>query len=87
QISKKIDSASGKTMLVTGGGAFNTFLIERLQSYTKTQLIIPEETIINYKEALVFALLGFLKDEGKNNCLKSVTGASKDHCSGVVYES
>lgn len=87
QISKKIDSASGKTMLVTGGGAFNTFLIERLQSYTKTQLIIPEETIINYKEALVFALLGFLKDEGKNNCLKSVTGATKDHSSGVVFES
>jgi len=86
QISKKIDSDSEKTVLVTGGGAFNTFLIERLQSHTKTQLIIPEETIINYKEALVFALLGFLKDEGKNNCLKSVTGASKDHSSGVVFE-
>lgn len=86
QISKKIDSDSNKKMLVTGGGVFNTFLIERLQSYTKTQLIIPEETIVNYKEALVFALLGLLKDEGKNNCLKSVTGASKDHSSGVVYE-
>lgn len=86
QISKKIDSDSQKTMLITGGGAFNTFLIERLQFYTKTQLIIPDETIINYKEALIFALLGFLKDEGKNNCLKSVTGASKDHSSGVVFE-
>lgn len=86
QISKKIDSNSKKTMLVTGGGAFNNFLMERLQPYTKTQLIIPKETIINYKEALVFALLGFLKDEGKNNCLKSVTGASKDHSSGVVFE-
>lgn len=85
QISRKIASDSGKTMLVTGGGAFNTFLIERLQSHTKTQLIIPEETIINYKEALVFALLGLLKYEGKNNCLKSVTGASKDHSSGVIY--
>ncbi|NEW80658.1 MAG: anhydro-N-acetylmuramic acid kinase, partial [Gelidibacter sp.] len=86
QISKKIDSDSGKTMLVTGGGAFNTFLIERLQSHTKTQLIIPQETIINYKEALVFALLGFLKDENKINCLKSVTGASKDHSSGIIFE-
>ncbi|MHB1197214.1 MAG: anhydro-N-acetylmuramic acid kinase [Lutibacter sp.] len=86
QISKKIDSDSGKTMLVTGGGTFNTFLMARLQSYTDTKLIIPEETIVNYKEALVFALLGFLKDEGKNNCLKSVTGASKDHSSGVVFE-
>jgi anhydro-N-acetylmuramic acid kinase len=86
QISKKIDSDSKKTMLITGGGAFNTFLMARLQSYTTTKLIIPEETIINYKEALVFGLLGLLKDEGKNNCLKSVTGASKDHSSGVVFE-
>ena len=86
QISKKTDSNPEKTILVTGGGAFNTFLTERLQSYTKTKLIIPDETIINYKEALVFALLGFLKDEGKINCLKSVTGASKDHRSGVVFE-
>lgn len=86
QISKKIDSDSGKTMLVTGGGAFNDFLIEKIQSYTNTKLIIPEETIINYKEALVFGLLGLLKDEGKNNCLKSVTGATKDHSSGVVFE-
>ncbi|WP_372768439.1 anhydro-N-acetylmuramic acid kinase [Lutibacter sp.] len=86
QISKKIESNSDKTMLVTGGGAFNTYLMERLQSYTKTQLIIPEETIINYKEALVFALLGFLKEEGKINCLKSVTGARKNHSSGMVFE-
>lgn len=86
QISKKIDSDSGKTMLVTGGGAFNDFLIEKIQYYTKTKLIIPEDLIINYKEALVFGLLGLLKDEGKNNCLKSVTGANKDHSSGVVFE-
>ncbi len=86
QISKKINSNSEKTILVTGGGTFNTFLIERLQSLTKTKLIIPNETIINYKEALVFALLGYIKDEGKNNCLKSITGASKDHSSGVVFE-
>ncbi|MDO9037371.1 MAG: anhydro-N-acetylmuramic acid kinase [Lutibacter sp.] len=86
QISKKIDSNPEKTMLVAGGGAYNTFLVEKIQSHTKTKLIIPEEAIINYKEALVFALLGFLKDEGKNNCLKSVTGASKDHSSGVVFE-
>jgi anhydro-N-acetylmuramic acid kinase len=81
-----MNSNSKKTMLITGGGAFNTFLMERLQSYTKTQLIIPEETIINYKEALVFALLGFLKEEGKVNCLKSVTGARKNHSSGMIFE-
>ncbi len=86
QIAKKTNSDTTKKMLVAGGGVYNTFLIDRLQYYTKTKLIIPSDTIINYKEALVFALLGDLKDEGKNNCLKSVTGASKDHSSGVVYE-
>jgi anhydro-N-acetylmuramic acid kinase len=85
QISKNIASNSEKKVLIAGGGAYNTFLINRIQSFTKTQLIIPEDIIINYKEALVFALLGFLKDEGQNNCLKSVTGASKDHSSGVIY--
>jgi len=86
QIARKVASNPSKNILVAGGGAYNTFLIERIQWYTKTKLIIPNDTIINYKEALVFALLGFLKDEGKNNCLKSVTGASKDHSSGIVYE-
>ena len=86
QIARKVASNPSKNILVAGGGAYNTFLIERMQWYTKTKLIIPNDTIINYKEALVFALLGFLKDEGKNNCLKSVTGASKDHSSGIVYE-
>ena len=85
QITKKIASNSEKTVLVAGGGAYNTFLINRIQSYTKTLLIIPEDIIINYKEALVFALLGFLKDEGQNNCLKSVTGASKNHSSGIIF--
>ena len=86
QIARKVESNPSKSILVTGGGAYNTFLIEKIQEYTKTKLIIPNDTIINYKEALVFALLGFLKDEGQNNCLKSVTGASKDHSSGVIFK-
>lgn len=85
QISKKIDSNPSKKLFITGGGAFNTFLIERIKAYTNTKIILPEAKIINYKEALVFALLGFLKDEGKNNCLESVTGASKDHSSGIIF--
>ena len=85
QISKKIESNSDKTMLITGGGTYNIFLLERIQFYTKTKLIIPEKNLINYKEALVFALLGYLKEKGENNCLKSVTGASKNHSSGIIY--
>ena len=72
-------------MLVTGGGAFNNFLIKRLRSLTKAEVIVPDKETIDFKEALVFALLGVLKDQNEINCLKSVTGARKDHSSGVVF--
>ena len=81
-----MDSNPSKKVLITGGGVYNSFLIERLKLQTKIEIVIPEDdAIINYKEALIFGLLGFLKDEGNNNCLKSVTGAKKDHSSGVVF--
>ena len=73
-------------LLVTGGGAFNSFLIERLRSLTKVEVIVPDKETIDFKEAIVFALLGVLKDQNEINCLKSVTGAKKDHSSGVVFK-
>jgi anhydro-N-acetylmuramic acid kinase len=73
-------------LLITGGGAFNTHLISRIKHFTDVEVVIPEKKIIDYKEALIFALLGVLKDQEEINCLKSVTGASKDHSSGVVFK-
>jgi len=79
-------SVSGKgKMLVTGGGAFNTFLIERIQAHCAVEIIIPEPEIIEFKEALVFAFLGVLRWLRIDNCLASVTGASRNNSSGVVY--
>ncbi len=72
-------------MLITGGGAYHNLLINRIKNHTSTQVIIPDKQLIDFKEALIFALLGFLKDENKINILADVTGASKDHSSGVVY--
>lgn len=73
-------------MLVTGGGALNKFLISRIQekSGLNVKVIIPERQIIEFKEALVFALLGVLRMRGEVNCLKSVTGARCDSVSGVL---
>ena len=49
------------------------------------EVVVPHKTLIAYKEALVFALMGVLRLEGKTNVLKSVTGATTDSCSGEVF--
>jgi anhydro-N-acetylmuramic acid kinase len=72
-------------MLVTGGGAFNTFLIERLKHHLKCEIVIPHAEIIQFKEALVFAFLGLLRFMGEINCYASVTGARRDSSAGVTY--
>ncbi len=74
-----------KNILITGGGAYNHFLIDRLKYHSACQCIIPSKELIDFKEALIFAFLAVRKIENKINCLKSVTGASKDHCSGVIF--
>ena len=72
-------------MLITGGGAKNKFLVERIQANTKHQVVVPSDDIIDYKEALVFAFLGLLRSRNKINVLKSVTGADSDSCSGKIF--
>lgn len=84
-LDNKSDKKTTSSVLITGGGALNTYLIERLQAHTKSELIIPDKEIIDYKEAIIFALLGVLKDQNEVNCLKSVTGARINHSSGVIY--
>lgn len=73
------------SMLVTGGGAFNTFLLERIREHMSCELVLPSETLVNYKEALIFALLGLLRHLGEINCYSSVTGAKRDSSTGVIY--
>ena len=73
-------------LLVTGGGAYNNFLIERMQFHLpKMEIIIPDNKTLEFKEALIFALLGVLKLRNENNVLSSVTGALKDHSSGIIF--
>ena len=73
-------------MLITGGGAYNNFLIERIRFHLpKTTVVIPDKKTIEFKEALIFGLLGVLKLRNEINVLSSVTGAKYDHSSGVIY--
>ena len=73
-------------ILITGGGVYNDFLLERIQTHLpEMKIIIPSSEILEFKEALIFALLGILKLRGEINVLSSVTGAKKDHSSGKIY--
>ena len=74
-------------MLVTGGGAYNSFFMEELRKAMGENLEIfdADPTLIDFKEALIFAFLGVLRLRKENNCLASVTGASRDSCGGMVY--
>ena len=86
QISAALNEKTGK-MLITGGGTYNDFLINRMRAYLPEMTIeIPESKLLEFKEALIFALLGVLKLRNEINVLSSVTGASRDHSSGSVYD-
>ena len=83
QISNNI--MDDEKVLISGGGSFNKTLIQSLRNHN-INLVIPESQILNYKESLIFGLLGYLRINNKINCLRSVTGASKDHSSGDIYD-
>lgn len=74
----------GKRVLVTGGGAWNDYLIGRVRSYG-VKLILPDKQTVNFKEAVVFAYLAFLRFKGECNVLGTTTGSGKNHSSGKVF--
>lgn len=84
-ISRSASFRMEEKMLVTGGGALNTFLIERIRSLTNINIQLPHKQIINFKEALIFAFLAYLRILKRSNSLASVTGASSDSCTGCIY--
>lgn len=85
QIAKALEGKGLKKVLVTGGGAFNEFLLGRIRHYTKVELILPKKEIINFKEAIVFGFLGALYLARETNNVPAATGASKNIISGVYH--
>lgn len=85
QIASVINKNKIKNVFVTGGGTFNTYLLELIKQKTSCKIIIPSNEIVNFKEALIFAFLGYLRLNEKTNTLKSVTGALHNSIGGAVY--
>ncbi|KAF5061456.1 Anhydro-N-acetylmuramic acid kinase [anaerobic digester metagenome] len=86
QISKALPEKPTGKVLLTGGGVHNDFLVEKIRNLSSCSIEIPEPEIIDYKEALIFALLGVLRYKNIPNCLASVTGAASDSIGGAIYE-
>ncbi len=83
-VNRGLDSS----MLVTGGGAFNTFLIQRLTGKLKDlkiKVVVPDENLVKYKEALIMAFIGVLRWRQEYNILSSVTGAERDSIGGALW--
>lgn len=83
QISQSI--STGKRVLCTGGGTYNSYIIQKIKSYKNIEIVVPNKKIIEFKEALIFAFLGLLRIDNQVNCLQSVTGAKKNHSSGYIF--
>ena len=85
-IAEDLNASANESILVTGGGAYHKFLIECIQKNTKAKIIISNNKLTNYKEALIFGLLGVLKIDNQINVLASVTGARANHSSGKILK-
>jgi anhydro-N-acetylmuramic acid kinase len=85
QVSTVIENANALQVLVTGGGAFNGFLLERMESYLQQPLTVGNEQLVQYKEALIFAFLGVLRMENIPNSLPSITGANSKSIGGALW--
>jgi len=85
QVNEAIKNRSGGKILLTGGGAHNSFLVDAISMETNKAIVVPDEKIIDFKEAIIFAFMGVLRNQGEINCLASVTGASKDLSCGIVH--
>lgn len=85
QISTEINKKYQASVLVSGGGVYNDFLIDRIKLLSDNEIMVPSPDIIEFKEALIFAFLGVLRLRNEVNTLKSVTGAKMNHSSGKIF--
>ncbi|MEI8074043.1 MAG: anhydro-N-acetylmuramic acid kinase [Bacteroidota bacterium] len=75
-------------LLITGGGTHNAFLVKRIATLISgygIETIVPDKQLVDYKEAIIMALLGVLRWREENTVLHSVTGAKRSSIGGAVW--
>lgn len=84
---KQFDTSRPTRLLITGGGALNAFAMKNLKTHlpNTVEIVLPDKTLIDFKEAMVFAFMGVLRQQGAINILASVTGADSDSCAGKTH--
>lgn len=86
QIANVLNDRKIKSVLVTGGGSKNAYLMDRVRALASdTMVVIPDDATVDFKEAIIFAFLGLRRLSNLSNCLKTATGAASDNCGGAVY--
>jgi len=86
-IAKEITTHHCKNVLITGGGAYHNFFLSLLKAQIPQpiKVTVPKKSILEFKEAIIFAFLGLLRENNEINILASVTGATSDSCAGTIY--
>ncbi len=75
-------------LLVSGGGALNDFLVSRLRhhlGHINIHVQMPDRTLVEFKEAIIMALLGILRWREECNVLSTVTGAKRNSIGGALW--
>ena len=89
QIAVALETHSNKPLeemnvLVTGGGAFNETLMDYIKSETDSKIVVPDAQMVQYKEAMIFALLGAMRIKNLTNVAAGTTGASRSVIGGSL---
>lgn len=79
------EEGAAYNLLLTGGGARNTYLVETIRTILQplnVTVTVQEEP---FRNALMIALLGALRWRQEPNALSAVTGAEKDSVGGALW--
>lgn len=86
-IANDVNKTALTSLIVCGGGAQNSFLMQRLQALTSCKIQKSQEYGVNGDalEAMAFAWLAHQRVHNKKVDLKAVTGARKNSLLGAIY--